>query len=381
MYTNIPTSRALREIAHYLHTTGHRYCDVHIKAIIAALHLVMTNNIFTFGDTCWKQTSGTAMGTPPAPPYATLYYAIHEEKLLEEYGDNLLLYKRFIDDVLGIWVVTDPATDTARWNSFQASMNDYHGLVWEHSARCTKLDFMDLTLTIKNQRIHTTLYEKSLNLYLYIPPHSAHPPGVLSGLVMGMVYRIYTLCTDTVDIHLKVRQFYKRLLARGYKPDILRPLFRKAAANAVAPRTENDPAHDNNRIFFHLQYHPNDPPSSEIQKAWKECLATPTSGRPLSQLRNHQDEPIGLDRMIVCYRRPLNLSNLLSYRLIEVKHGPPVSSYRITNLERAIERAHLQAAQALDAPQTTHESTPMSPSSPSSRFERFLNHTGSDSSP
>jgi len=177
MYTNIPTARALREIAQYLRTQGHQYCSVSTNAIIDALRLIMTNNIFTFGDTCWKQISGTAMGTPPAPPYATLYYAIHEELLLEEFGDNLLLYKRFIDDVLGIWVVTDPTTDTARWNSFQSRMNEYHGLVWEHSARCTKLDFMDLTLSIKNQRIHTTLFEKSLNLYLYIPPHSGHPPG------------------------------------------------------------------------------------------------------------------------------------------------------------------------------------------------------------
>jgi hypothetical protein len=62
----------------------------------------MKNNIFTFGDTIWKQRTGTAMGTPPAPPWATLYYVLHENDFLPRFEDNLPLYRRFIDDVFGI---------------------------------------------------------------------------------------------------------------------------------------------------------------------------------------------------------------------------------------------------------------------------------------
>jgi hypothetical protein len=43
------------------------------------------------------------MGPPPAfPLWANLYYALKELDLLPNFEDNLALYKRFIDDVLGL---------------------------------------------------------------------------------------------------------------------------------------------------------------------------------------------------------------------------------------------------------------------------------------
>ena len=75
MYTSIPTAQALREIAGYLRRNHRLFPDVPINALIDALTLVMKINIVQFGDTHWLQLSGAAMGTPPAPPYATLFYA------------------------------------------------------------------------------------------------------------------------------------------------------------------------------------------------------------------------------------------------------------------------------------------------------------------
>jgi hypothetical protein len=52
---------------------------------------------------------------------------------------------------------------------------------------------MDLTLQITPRGIETHLFEKLLNLYLYIPPHSAHMPDILQGLVIGMTEHIFWL--------------------------------------------------------------------------------------------------------------------------------------------------------------------------------------------
>ena len=42
------------------------------------------------------------MGAPPAPSYATIYFAIHKLKIVPKY-QSLPVYKRYIDDALGRW--------------------------------------------------------------------------------------------------------------------------------------------------------------------------------------------------------------------------------------------------------------------------------------
>jgi hypothetical protein len=341
MYTSIPTAPALREIARYLRRNRALFPDVPVKALVDALTLVMKNNVVQFGDTHWLQLSGAAMGTPPAPPYATLFYAIFEDTLIEEFGANLFYYRRFIDDILGIWVpCQDPADDTLAWNRFKARLSDFHSLIWETEERSSSTIFMDLTITIHDSRISTSLYSKPLNLYLYLPPQSSHPPGVLSGLISGMIFRIYTLCSDPIDVRVRLQDFWNRLLARGYTAVNITTLFSKGIDNARNYIDPTIPATVNEHIpnlFLHLRYHPQDPSPQVLQQAWKDTMALPHNSRALATIPvrsrdSGKNEPFGIDRLIISYHRPSNLGNLLSYRKLAATTGPPVSSFRITDM-------------------------------------------------
>jgi hypothetical protein len=68
MYTNIKTAPALDTISQYLReheqTLFHHYQS---ESLISALHIVFLNKILKFGDTYWRQISGTGMGISPAP--------------------------------------------------------------------------------------------------------------------------------------------------------------------------------------------------------------------------------------------------------------------------------------------------------------------------
>ena len=141
------------------------------------------------------------MGTPPAPPYATIYYGIHEEKFLPHHSRWVIYYRRFIDDVIGIWCPNKtPQLDAVEWHEVKQKMNSFPGLTWEYSERSKMVDFMDMTITINNSNmIETTLFEKRLKLHLYITPHSAHPPGLLPGIVYSTLFRIFTLCSCNTE--------------------------------------------------------------------------------------------------------------------------------------------------------------------------------------
>ena len=83
----------------------------------AGLHLIMTMNLFHSGNLTLMQLNGTAMGTPPAPLYATIYYGIREEKILPHHSRRVMYYGRFINDVIRIWCPNMiPQLDAVEWH-------------------------------------------------------------------------------------------------------------------------------------------------------------------------------------------------------------------------------------------------------------------------
>ena len=279
------------------------------------------------------------MGTPPAPLWATIFYTLHEEKLFPRWLTSIPFFKRFIDDIIGVWLVhPDPAIDKRNWDAFCADLNDWHGLDWDTETPSTSVNFMDMTVTVANGKVETKLYEKPQNLYLYIPPHSSHPRGVFTGLIFGQILRIRRLCTHKHDADMSIEQFFGRLLARGHTREKLLPLFRKAEANA-SEYLRRSPADkellreqkrldSQKQLYFHLQFHPEDPSASEIQSIWREQVSHPVGDLPLADMENDTGEKVGLSQLVVAYSRPLNLRNKFTVRDIHGR-GRPVSEYLV----------------------------------------------------
>jgi hypothetical protein len=337
MYTNIRTTEACDSIETYLRTD---HPDLNVDAIISALRLIMTNNVFSFGDCFFKQKMGTAMGAPPAPPYATIFYGIHEASFLDDFQDVLLGYWRFIDDVLGIFIPSgDSHHDETRWRALQTRMNAWHGLEWTFTPLATSVDFMDLTIKVTtDNRITTTLFEKALNIYQYLTPTSAHPPGVVTGLVYGSIFRLYTLCSDPTDITSKLKLFYHRLRVRGWQASVLDPLFHDGICAAMkrldcpTVTPDNRDKASKSDLFFHIKYNPLDPASRVIHETWQSHFAAPVRQKPINQVckaTGPDRRPYHYGNLTVAYHRQPNLGNLLSYRKIKPAGGPPVSSYAL----------------------------------------------------
>ena len=60
---------------------------------------VLKNNIFQFDKKTFKQLSGTTIGTKFAPPYAILFIADLEEKILNASEKKPMIWWRYIDNI------------------------------------------------------------------------------------------------------------------------------------------------------------------------------------------------------------------------------------------------------------------------------------------
>ena len=119
-----------------------------------------------------------------------------------------------------------------------------------------------------------------MNLNLYIPPHSAHPLGVLTGIVSSNILRTHSLSSKQDGINRRLKEFYARLLVCGYQRDLLIPAFTKGITGARAfikhgsvRRCVSEEDKDTQvHVFFHLTYQPRDPTSKSLQRQWRQHL-------------------------------------------------------------------------------------------------------------
>ncbi len=277
MYTNIDTDLGLATLRDFLtYNNTHLPPDFPTDFFLSIMEIVMKINIFSFMDTYWLQLSGTAMGTPVACSYATITYGHHENtKILTVFEANLLYYRRYIDDIFGVWLPPD-TNRTETWNNFKKELDNWGTLEWVIEEPSKETIFLDLTLNLQNSRIYTRTYQKEMNLYLYIPAHSAHPPSCLNGLISGEMFR-YWLQNSTKDFEAILSKFIQRLTEKGHQLENLIPLFHQAAINlstkTATPSFPNtNTQNNNNTLYLHWKYNPKGIQQNTIHKLYNELL-------------------------------------------------------------------------------------------------------------
>jgi hypothetical protein len=228
LYPSIPTPEGINIVMKYIYSNLHKKFEgltipPHLRE---ALLLVLTNNYVEFNGTFYLQKSGTAMGTPVAVCYASLFLAALEETLLENIRINL--YRRFIDDIFLIWIGSRTELD-----EFNTQLNNLHpniNLTFEIST--SEVNFLDLTIykgeNMVNNLLDTKSYQKPFNNFLYIPASSFHPTHQKVAFIKGLL-KSYLKANSNQKTYYDIRnKFFWRLRKRGYSRKQLLTIFKAA---------------------------------------------------------------------------------------------------------------------------------------------------------
>jgi len=164
MYTYIDTTtgiQAMQDLFELFHE--HIPTNFPRDFFLTTLEINMKNNIFSFGDTFWLQLQGTAMGTPEALLYCIITYGVHENThILTTFNENLVYYKRYIDNIIGIWIDSPHNS----WENFKNQLNGFGALKWNTEDLTTSTTFIDLTISKRDQKIQKKI--KKILIYIYI---------------------------------------------------------------------------------------------------------------------------------------------------------------------------------------------------------------------
>lgn len=319
MYNNIDTEHAIQVITWWLDELQPDLPQgFPIEAVKFAMEVIMRNNIFEWGDLYFLQLLGTAMGTSAAVMWATLYYGYHEvHTLIPRYNNNLFYFRRFIDDIFLIWL----RDGTDAWANFCSDVNNFGILTWDIDEQSTSVNFLDLTLTIVDGKIESRTYQKAMNLYLYLPPSSAHSENVLKGTVYGLIRRYYLQNTHRSDYIYFVRLLFRRLLTRGWNREYIYSLILEVCNKLESRDKQNlmlesttQPDNEDEMLFLHFVFHPDDISRLSIRQHYnKHC----------QQLFKAE---LGVERPTIAYSRPRNLGDILTQAKLYQAPGKTAST-------------------------------------------------------
>lgn len=234
LYPSIDLIDGLEKIGLAIDMYNANYDDNVDKSLVVKLcKWVLYNNFVAFGNSVWLQIRGTAMGTPMAVVFANLYLAMLENfafkryyDIYPEYYSTVLLFVRFIDDILAILLSPEHCTVLLEL------LNSMHPTISiTYNVSDNSVDFLDMTIH-KGSLFPTTSildikpYQKPMNAYLYIPIFSYHSPFVFKAFIQSEKRRYCLLSTSGQDAARVCNLFRTRLIARGYPPTYLDNLFR-----------------------------------------------------------------------------------------------------------------------------------------------------------
>ncbi|MFO0089966.1 MAG: hypothetical protein ACK518_04120 [bacterium] len=182
------------------------------------LDLILKGSLINFqNNKFYRQINGTAMGISISVYFANCYMYSLTKHVISNPPKGILLFERFIDDI--IVIADDPAPEILT-NLFQSISNEHITYTVDRPGRTC--NFLDLTIELNiNNRVETIPFFKPTSTFSFVHSKSDHPAHILASLPISQLTRLRRNTTDADKFPKIADKLARAFLIRDYKPSRL----------------------------------------------------------------------------------------------------------------------------------------------------------------
>ena len=168
------------------------------------------------------------MGLSLPPPYAILFVADLEERILEDIELQPRIRWRCIDDILFTW---EHGEDSLK--QFIETLNAFH-LTINFTAEWSRDVFLDVNIRLRNRQLETGLHIKPTDTHQILDSTSCHLYHCKRSIPYSQALRYNRICSNNEKIDQSCNGLEKWLIERGYSERLVRTHILKEVNLGIA---------------------------------------------------------------------------------------------------------------------------------------------------
>ena len=166
----------------------------------------------------------------------------------------------------------------------------------------SSLHFLDLLITIDQNKLETSVYSKPTDAHLYLNADSCHPKSQIRGIAKGVALRLRRICSKDEDFKTKSDEYASYLIKCGHdKEHVLEKFNEVSNLRRDEARTRRINSVGNHCVLS-VKYNPRGPSIRQIIKKHRSIIENDERAK----------EILPTNFIRVSYKRNANLKELLA---------------------------------------------------------------------
>ena len=263
MFPSIDNTMGINAVRNCLQKRPNQFPST--DCLVEALELCLTHNNSMFDGKHLIQTNGTAMGAANSCSYADIAIECVDTAVIREMQKlfkEMKYFGRYRDDCLSLW-----CGKRDRLQVFLDYINTLaNGITFTMEIGGSKICFLDLEITIRNNKLATTVYCKPTNSLMYLHGNSCHPKKSKDGISLGVATRLRRICSTETEFSDKSRHYQAYLASRDHDPKAIKRNFETIGRKTREDTRRKNTRHQSNSpvTIFSSEYNPCGPNVKKI---------------------------------------------------------------------------------------------------------------------